>query len=105
MSLWEAANSHSPCRRSYYLAFVLRRYEQKDGELLRAIAESRRHTEEEKEALAQMRIQCSGSVPLEKLENILSQFKSGNQTAQEHVSTASLGVHMKGNFHHTVTWL
>ncbi|XP_037502775.2 centrosomal protein of 290 kDa [Rhipicephalus sanguineus] len=61
-----------------------KRYEQKDGELLRAIAESRRHTEEEKEALAQMRIQCSGSVPLEKLENILSQFKSGNQTAQEH---------------------
>ncbi|XP_050024782.3 uncharacterized protein [Dermacentor andersoni] len=60
-----------------------KRYEQKDGDLLRAMVESRRQTEELKQALTQMRIQCSGSVPLEKLESILSQFKSGHQHFQE----------------------
>ncbi|XP_049511201.1 centrosomal protein of 290 kDa-like [Dermacentor silvarum] len=60
-----------------------KRYEQKDGDLLRAMVESRRQSEEQKQALTQMRIQCSGSVPLEKLESILSQFKSGLQNVQE----------------------
>ncbi|KAL3210493.1 hypothetical protein MRX96_008733 [Rhipicephalus microplus] len=59
-----------------------KRYEQKDDELLRAMAESRKHTEAEKQALVQLRIQCGGSVPLEKLEGILSQFRSGQQTAR-----------------------
>ncbi|XP_075728690.1 uncharacterized protein LOC119165489 isoform X2 [Rhipicephalus microplus] len=59
-----------------------KRYEQKDDELLRAMAESRKHSEAEKQALVQLRIQCGGSVPLEKLEGILSQFRSGQQTAR-----------------------